>query len=152
MMESVIVAILVKATVVLLVAFALTALLRGASAAARHAVWSAALVGVIAVPALTLVLPWRMDVLPSGWGASPSGAAAISTEELADTPMPTPTPTTWSTDVVADDGGPTSPVETSPSARNHAARHRYRNVRGFRPPDARSVAARPFRVARRSLL
>ena len=114
-MESAIVAIIVKATLVLLAAFGLTALLRGASAAARHAVWSAALVGVIAVPALTLVLPWRMDVLPSGWGAPQSGAAAISTDELADTPMPTPTPTTWSTDVVADDGGPSGPAAASSS-------------------------------------
>ncbi|HET6361416.1 MAG TPA: HEAT repeat domain-containing protein [Gemmatimonadota bacterium] len=98
-MESAIVAIIVKATLVLLAAFGLTALLRGASAAARHAVWSAALVGVIAVPALTMVLPWRMDVLPSGWGSSPTDASAISAaKELADTPMATPTPTSWNAD------------------------------------------------------
>jgi HEAT repeat protein/beta-lactamase regulating signal transducer with metallopeptidase domain len=114
MMESTIVAIIVKATLVLLAAFGLTALLRGASAAARHAVWSAALVGVIAVPALTLVLPWRMDVLPPGWGAHPSGAAAISTDQLADTPMPTPTPITWNTDGAKDDGQ-ASPVSTASS-------------------------------------
>ncbi|HET6638284.1 MAG TPA: hypothetical protein VFH82_05840, partial [Gemmatimonadota bacterium] len=113
MMESAIVAILVKATVVLLVAFALTALLRGASAAARHAVWSAALVGVIAVPALTMVLPWRMDVLPSGWGSSRPGTAAIAAAgELADTPMPTPTPTTWSSDVGTDQTSPEAGVSS----------------------------------------
>ena len=105
MMESVIVAIIVKVTLVLLAAFGITALLRGASASARHAVWSAALVGVIAVPALTMLLPWRMDVLPSGWGSAAPGAAAISAaDELADTPMPTPTPTTWNDDVATDDG------------------------------------------------
>ena len=104
MMESAVVAIIVKATLVLLAAFGLTALLRGASAAARHAVWSAALVGVIAVPALTMVLPWRMDVLPPGWGAPSGDAAAISADALADTPMPTPTPTTWN-DEVAHGGG-----------------------------------------------
>ena len=58
MMESAIVAIIVKATLVLVAAFGLTALLRGASAAARHAVWSAALVGVIAVPALSPSGSW----------------------------------------------------------------------------------------------
>jgi HEAT repeat protein len=104
MMESAILAIIVKATLVLLAAFGLTALLRGASAAARHAIWSAALVGVIAVPALTLVLPWRMDVLPPGWGVPPSDPAAISLDELADTPMPTPTQTAWNDDVARDDG------------------------------------------------
>jgi HEAT repeat protein/beta-lactamase regulating signal transducer with metallopeptidase domain len=113
MMESAIVAILVKATVVLLVAFALTALLRGASAAARHAVWSAALVGVIAVPALTMVLPWRMDVLPSGWGSSRTGSAAIAAAgELADTPMPTPTPTSWSSDVATEQTSPEAGVSS----------------------------------------
>ena len=115
MMESAIVAIIVKATLVLVAAFGLTALLRGASAAARHAVWSAALVGVIAVPALTLVLPWRMDVLPPGWGAPSPGAAAISADELADTPMPTPTPTSWNVDI-AKDYGATSPLATPSSA------------------------------------
>ncbi|HJU86513.1 MAG TPA: M56 family metallopeptidase, partial [Gemmatimonadota bacterium] len=105
MMASVIAAILVKATLVLLAAFGLTALLRGASASARHAIWSAALIGVIAVPALTLVLPWRMDVLPSGWGLPPSGSAAIpAADDLADTPMPTPTPIGGSADFAEHDG------------------------------------------------
>ena len=108
-MESAIVPILVKVTLVLLAAFGLTALLRGASAAARHAVWSAALVGVIAVPALTLVLPWRMDVLPAGWSGTPSAAGTIAVAgDLADTPMPTPTPTNWDTDI-ARDGDPIAP-------------------------------------------
>ncbi|HET7691962.1 MAG TPA: HEAT repeat domain-containing protein [Gemmatimonadota bacterium] len=103
MMESAIVAIIVKATLVLLAAFGLTPLLRRASASARHAVWSAALIGVIAVPALTMLLPWRIDVLPSGWELPSSDATAISAaEDLADTPMPTPTPTTWNNEV--DDG------------------------------------------------
>ena len=114
MMESAVVAIIVKATLVLLAAFGLTALLRGASAAARHAVWSAALVGVIAVPALTMVLPWRMDVLPPGWGAPSGDAAAISADALADTPMPTPTPTTWNDEVA--DGGGSAGTAGSPSA------------------------------------
>ena len=69
MMESVIVAIVGKATLVLLAAFGVTALMRGASAAARHAVWSATLVGAIAVPALSILLPWRMDVLPAGFSS-----------------------------------------------------------------------------------
>jgi len=116
MMESAIVAIIVKSTLVLLAAFGLTPLLSRASAAARHAVWSAALVGVIAVPALTMLLPWRMDVLPSGWGLPSSDATAISAAEgLADTPMPTPTPTTWN-NVVADDGGSAGTAATPSSS------------------------------------
>ena len=69
-MESVLIGSIVKATLLLLAAFGLTALMRGTSAAARHAVWSAALVGVIVVPLVSIALPWRMGILPSGWGDS----------------------------------------------------------------------------------
>ena len=46
-----------KSTAVLGVAWLITTLLRGRSAAARHLVWTAALVGVLALPFLSLGLP-----------------------------------------------------------------------------------------------
>jgi beta-lactamase regulating signal transducer with metallopeptidase domain len=53
----------VKATLVLAAAAGAAWLLRGGSAAARHLVWTAALVGVLSLPALRLVLPdWRVPI------------------------------------------------------------------------------------------
>lgn len=115
-MESLIIGSIVKGTVLLLVAFGLTSLLRGASAAARHAIWSAALVGVIAVPILTIAVPWKVGVVPSEWiTAAPGGSGEFSAANLSETPTPTPTPTDWK---VADDGSAAPSVGnvTEPSA------------------------------------
>lgn len=98
-MESVLVGSIVKGTLLLLVAFGLTTLLREASAAVRHAVWSAALIGVIAIPLVSVVVPWRMGVLPAGWGSLAVDGAAISApDDFSRTPTPTPTPSRWETD------------------------------------------------------
>jgi beta-lactamase regulating signal transducer with metallopeptidase domain/vesicle coat complex subunit len=54
-----------KATLVLVVAAALDALLPRLSAAARHLVWMAALAAAVSVPLLSAVMPrWEMPVLP----------------------------------------------------------------------------------------
>ena len=49
---------------------------------------------VVLVPLVTLVLPWGMAILPSGWGAalSPSESLESAADGLVDTPTPTPTP------------------------------------------------------------
>ncbi|HYO47652.1 MAG TPA: M56 family metallopeptidase, partial [Gemmatimonadota bacterium] len=96
-MESVLVGSIVKGTLLLLVAFGLTTLLREASAAVRHAVWSAALIGVIVIPLVSVVVPWRMGVLPAGWGSSGFDGAAISPPSDLSRPTPTPTTSTWGT-------------------------------------------------------
>jgi HEAT repeat protein len=77
-MESLVVGSILKSTLVLLAAFGLTALMRGASAAARHAVWCAALVGVIAIPLVSVAIPWQVSVLPSGWGSPAFQEEALS--------------------------------------------------------------------------
>jgi len=55
-----------KGAILVLAAAAAAYLLRKRSASSRHAVWTAAVVGHLAIPALVLILPaWRMPVLPA---------------------------------------------------------------------------------------
>ena len=55
-----------KASFVLLAALGATTLMRHASAAARHFVWTLALAGVLLLPALGLVLPaLRVEGIPA---------------------------------------------------------------------------------------
>ena len=50
-----------KATVMLLLVFGVAFLLRRASAAARHTVWSSGFAGLLALPFLATTLPWRRE-------------------------------------------------------------------------------------------
>jgi beta-lactamase regulating signal transducer with metallopeptidase domain len=53
-----------RATVLLLAAFLATRLLKDASAATRHLVWTAAVAGVVALPLLSVVVPaWEVPVV-----------------------------------------------------------------------------------------
>ncbi|MGE0887344.1 MAG: M56 family metallopeptidase [Blastocatellales bacterium] len=56
----------IKSVIVLLTAWLLASLLRGASAAVRHWVWNVSIASLLALPILSLVLPgWRVEILPS---------------------------------------------------------------------------------------
>lgn len=60
----------IKSALLLLAAGAGAMLLRGAPAAARHRLLSAALCGLVALPLLALVLPsWRVPLIPAGHDA-----------------------------------------------------------------------------------
>ena len=68
-----------KGAVLVAVAAIAAFALRKRSAASRHALWSAAVVGHLAIPVFMLLLPaWRMPLLPSLPWMSSEPAAAIS--------------------------------------------------------------------------
>ena len=75
-----------KGTAILLAAFVAALLLRRASAARRHLAWSLALYSLLALPALTLVLPaWPVSLLPPLAAADAAGGNT-SVKAAADVP------------------------------------------------------------------
>ncbi|HEU4995684.1 MAG TPA: M56 family metallopeptidase [Gemmatimonadaceae bacterium] len=57
--------ILIRATILLVLVAGAAQLLRRRSAALRHLLWSLAIAGLVALPALTAVVPFRLHVLPT---------------------------------------------------------------------------------------
>ena len=66
---------LMKATVILLVALGAAALLQRASAGVRHLVWLTGLAGVLVLPAMAAWGPVRVGVLPAGKAAANAAAS-----------------------------------------------------------------------------
>ena len=77
---------LAKATVLLIAAIVATISLRRSTAGARHLVWLAGLVGVLALPVLSRIQPLHIGVLPSALAGTPDIA------RLAELPTLSPTP------------------------------------------------------------
>src|SRR5579883_373878 len=86
-----------KATIILLAACLLAALLRRGSAGARHLVWQVALAGVLLAPALAVWTPLAVPVLP----AMPPRAPAAHARSTAPLPSIAPAPGAVSADARA---------------------------------------------------
>jgi HEAT repeat protein/beta-lactamase regulating signal transducer with metallopeptidase domain len=85
---------ILKATVLFAAAGLVSVLLRKATAAARHLVWSLALVSAMALPVLSLALPrWQVRVVtltPPTASAAPEGSAAeVSATDIHEPAAPT---------------------------------------------------------------
>lgn len=100
---------LIKATLLLAVAWLATTLLRFRSAALRHRVWSAALAGAMLLPLFSTVLPgWRVAVLPGRFEARGSTSVVEAAE-----PAPPAVPRTLDKATAA--LAPTMPRRSAPS-------------------------------------
>src|SRR6059058_3779267 len=74
---------LAKATLLLCAAFAGTMWLRNSTAGARHLVWLAALVGVLALPLLSRIPALRVGLLPDMLASSPDAIMTPPPAEAA---------------------------------------------------------------------
>lgn len=114
---------LVKGTVLIAVVVGIANLLRGASAATRHLVWSCGLLGMLLLPLLT-AMPWRVAVIPAlGEATVAERSATPATETEAPvweareagaetaTPAANPNASAGSVDAVTSDGDAV-PAET----------------------------------------
>lgn len=112
---ALLVAVAVKGTLIFLLAFFVVGLLRRASAATRHAVWTLALAAALVLPVLFVVLPgWQVPVLP----ASPSVALDVPVAPVA--PLAPRAPAaSW----VSPPTPPSPPVASRPSAAPKPERH-----------------------------
>jgi len=130
------------AVLVLLAALAAYAL-RKRSAASRHAVWTAAVIGHLAIPALVFILPaWRMPLLPS--------APWMQQQSTSTAPIATPTAANRSDITTQKAPAPTAPAsEAQTAASKQAAEPGAESPGTIQPPTSpvsRGVS-RPSNVA-----
>ena len=116
-----------KGAILVAIAAVAALLLRNRSAASRHAAWTAAVIGHLAIPALVLLLPaWRMPLLPAASWMAPESAAIAAAPTIpatdANVPSdprksvtsPTPTGNAGSANTAKPDGRTGTVVATDP--------------------------------------
>ena len=132
---------LLKATALLVLALAVTGLLRRASAGTRHLVWLATLAGILALPALPLWAPRGLAILPVGLVPT---LAQVATPNNAVVPV-VPSITNAPTAAVAGCTPPaTQPPVCGPFAGSHGAtREPARYLIAVLPPAARHGGGAP---------
>ncbi|HJR52288.1 MAG TPA: M56 family metallopeptidase, partial [Gemmatimonadota bacterium] len=82
-MDSLLLDVTIKGTLVLLATCAAVFALRGASAATRHAIWTVGMAGALALPILSQLLPaWSVDLLPAQAISAPATAAPAADGEI----------------------------------------------------------------------
>src|SRR5213075_603920 len=123
------------AFLVLLAALAAFAL-RKRSAASRHAVWTAAVIGHLAIPALVFILPaWKMPLLPAASWMQPTtvspaiaapdekSAAVITTRSKASAPLaPASEAQTAASTQATESGAESRGTSASPRPNNSSGR------------------------------
>lgn len=108
----------IKGTAILLIAGAVTRVLRNASAAARHLVWLLAMASLLLLPVLSLSVPaWR--VLPAWMGLGRTVPQAVTAASpTPEPPMATPMATLLAGNA---DGPEPRPMRREPAGRPAAA-------------------------------
>jgi HEAT repeat protein/beta-lactamase regulating signal transducer with metallopeptidase domain len=110
-----------KSTLLLSAAGIAAVALRRGSAAARHMVWTLALVGVLVLPVLSLALPrWQFSIVTLSGGA-PSPGAAPASAALAASAAAAPLADTPTAPVLRTDRRASSPSPLEPSVSPAAA-------------------------------
>jgi len=77
---------LLKGTALLVALFLVAAVVRRSSAGLRHLVWGGGIVAVVALPLVSLVLPWRLSVVRVPVAAVPAAAGARDVASPASSP------------------------------------------------------------------
>jgi beta-lactamase regulating signal transducer with metallopeptidase domain len=113
-----------KGAILVAIAAIAAYVLRNRSAASRHAAWTAAVIGHLAIPALVLLLPaWKMPLLPAASWMAPESAALTAAPTItaidASVAGDPSRPATSSASIIKPDSrslvsaGPTNPATVS---------------------------------------